>query len=948
MKDDGKTDAGEGRRAPLRHELLETVFASALDGIFVIDRKSRYVDVNPVGCAMFGYTREEFLSSDISLLLFPEDVEGSLANLDKIFKGEMAGYRREIRLRRKDGSDFWVEITVSPFTIDGNDYALGMVRDITAQRRLSEDLIEARERLEAQVAERTRELQEANEALRTIVEGTSSVTGAEFLRSLAKHLAAALKFRYALVGELAPGSKETIRIHALWAGEGFGENFEYDIEGTPCGNVVGKEVCVYPEKVADLFPQDVMLKEMGIESYIGVPIFSSSGPALGVLVAMDDKPMGDQTHARNILSIFALRAALELERKRAEKELGRSREMLREIIDNSTAVIYLKDGQGRYMLVNRRYEEIFHFERKELFGKTDYDIFPGEAADALAVNDRKVLASGAPIEFEETVVHPDGTLHTYISQKFPIPGMPGAVCGMSTDITERNKTFERLKEAQHIASIGSWEWDAATDKALWSEEMYVIFGKEHGADTSYDAFLSSVHPDDREGVDRAIKDAIECGDVYDIEFRIIRPDGTERVVCDKAEVICGEDGRTVRMAGTVQDVTERKRMEAELLRAQKLESIGVLAGGLAHDFNNLLLGILGNVSIARSLIPSGEKAASILDEVEAAALRSKELTKKLLTFSVGGGPLMESASIGRLVRDSASLLLRETNIELDFSLPGDLPLVEMDEGQMAQVINNIVHNARQAMPDGGVLAFTGEKVAVSARDGLPLKEGQYVRITVRDHGVGMPPKVLARIFDPFFTTRQKASGLGLALSYSIVKKHGGFISAESRPGEGTSVHVYLPVSSRQPAPGAASSPRGLSEVVAGKGRVLVMDDEEMVRDVSKEMLNLLGYETECARDGAEAIELFRKAGREGRPFDAVILDLTVPEGMGGLETIKRLIEIDPGVKAIVSSGYSRDPIMSEYGKYGFVSVMAKPYRVSEFSQKVKDVMEQREKQEKPD
>ncbi len=811
MKDGRKKDdRGKSGKAvqegAQRPAFLEAMFAAALSGIFVIDRKGRYVDVNPAGCGMFGYTREEFLSSDISMLVFPEDLEKYFETLDGLFRRGIEGGTRERRMRRKDGTEIWVELTVNPFTINNTFYALGIKREITEDRRLRNLLL-------------------AGETLRVIVEGTSSVAGEEFLRSLVRHLSTALKFRYALIGEVTGDKKDTVRTHGVWTGEGFAEDFEYGLGGTPCGNVVGREPCVYPRGVAGLFPQDSMLKEMGVESYMGVPLFNSAGAPLGVLVAMDGKPMAEEgmESARTVMSIFAQRASFEIERKNTVESL--------------------------------------------------------------------------------------------------------------------KKSEERLREAQKMARLGSWEWDIAKDAARWSDETYSIFGVEKGAETSSRAFFESVHPDDREAVKKAIDDALSRKKPYDMELRIIRPDGTECVVSDRAEVVLDESGRPVRMVGTVQDITERKKMEAELLKAQKLDSIGVLAGGLAHDFNNLLLGILGNVSVAKALLTSGDKAARILDEVEKAALRSKELTKKLLTFSRGGSPVREPAPIDRLVTESAGLLLRATKIESEFSFPPDLPLVEIDEGQMSQVINNIVLNAVHAMPGGGVINFRGQKASVAARDGLPLKEGDYVKVTIRDHGMGMTPKVLSRIFDPFFTTKQNASGLGLSLSYSIVKKHNGFISAESEPGKGTALHIYLPSS----ASGAARGGRATGGIpdaalVTGKGRVLVMDDEEMVRDVSREMLDLLGYEAECVADGKEAVEFFMKAKEEGRPFDAVILDLTVPGGMGGVETVERLLEIDPGVRAIVSSGYSRDPIMSDYKKYGFRSVMAKPYRVAEFSRVVKGVL----------
>jgi CheY-like chemotaxis protein len=383
----------------------------------------------------------------------------------------------------------------------------------------------------------------------------------------------------------------------------------------------------------------------------------------------------------------------------------------------------------------------------------------------------------------------------------------------------------------------------------------------------------------------------------------------------------------------VQDVTEHRKMETEILKAQKLDSIGVLAGGIAHDFNNLLLGVLGNVSVAKTYCRPGEKVAEMLDEIEKAALRTKGLTRQLLTFSKGGQPVKEPVAMEQIARDTAHIVLRGSSVNCGYSFPDGLWPVEADQGQLSQALNNIILNSMQSMPDGGDVKISAENIEVAEGAPMPLKPGRYVKTTVEDRGFGIPVKLLSKVFDPFFTTKQKASGLGLAVTYSIIKKHQGHIGIDSEPGEGTSVHVYLPAAKADPAG------KEKDMICKGSGRVLVMDDEELVRDVASEMLNVLGYEAEFAVEGKEAVELFSAARAEGRPFDLVILDLTVPGGMGGKETMQKLMEIDPKVRAIVSSGYSKDMILSEYKKFGFSGVIAKPYRVSEFSAAVKSALE---------
>jgi PAS domain S-box-containing protein len=418
------------------------------------------------------------------------------------------------------------------------------------------------------------------------------------------------------------------------------------------------------------------------------------------------------------------------------------------------------------------------------------------------------------------------------------------------------------------------------------------------------------------------------------ESENIRRNGERVWIIWTNKAIYDKDGRVTEILCVGNDITERKRMEAELLKAQKLESIGILAGGIAHDFNNLLMAILGNITLAKMYSTPEDKVFANLIEAEKASLRAKDLTQQLLTFSKGGAPIKKTASIAELLKDSATFALRGSNVRCEFCLPDDLWPAEVDEGQISQVINNLIINADQAMPEGGVIKVRAENMTVKPEHNLPLKEGKYIKITIEDQGTGISKEHLPKIFDPYFTTKQKGSGLGLATAYSIIKRHDGYISVESELGVGTTFHIYLPASEKE----LLKKKDEKERLFVGKGKILVMDDEEAVREVVGNMLKFLGYKVEFARDGTEAIELYKKAKESEKPFDAVILDLTVPGGMGGREAIQKLLEIDPKVKAIVSSGYSNDPIMSDFKKYGFRGVVAKPYKVKELSEELHKVM----------
>ncbi len=378
------------------------------------------------------------------------------------------------------------------------------------------------------------------------------------------------------------------------------------------------------------------------------------------------------------------------------------------------------------------------------------------------------------------------------------------------------------------------------------------------------------------------------------------------------------------------EIADREKMEEELLKAQKLESMGILAGGIAHDFNNLLAAMLANISLAMLDVGRGHAAYEQLAAAEKASLRAQDLTRQLLTFSKGGAPVKRTTDLAELIKEASGFALRGSRVKCEIVKADDLHLVDIDEGQISQVIHNLVINADHAMPEGGKVTIRCGNFEVGKNSSLPLKEGSYVRVSVEDHGVGIPRDHLIKIFDPYFTTKQKGSGLGLATSYSIIKKHGGHIAVDSQLGQGTVFHVFLSA-----AVDKRSAPR--SEDIAirgGSGRVLVMDDEADVRETTGKVLSRLGYTVEYARDGLGALNAYRTALESGKRFDLVIMDLTVPGGMGGKETMQELLRIDPVVRAIVSSGYSNDPVMADYTEHGFSGMVIKPYRLRDLSEEV--------------
>lgn len=384
------------------------------------------------------------------------------------------------------------------------------------------------------------------------------------------------------------------------------------------------------------------------------------------------------------------------------------------------------------------------------------------------------------------------------------------------------------------------------------------------------------------------------------------------------------------------DVSQKKKTEEEIVKSKKIESLGILAGGIAHDFNNLLTGILGNISLAQTYLTPDHKAFDRLEAAVGASRRSQDLTQQLLTFSRGGMPIKTAASISELLRDAADFVLRGSNVRANLSIPRDLWSVDIDPGQINQVINNLLINAIQAMPRGGTIFVEAENCLIEAESVIPLTPGKHVRIRIKDQGVGIPPDNIEKIFDPYFTTKTTGSGLGLATAYSIIQKHNGLITVGSEVGVGTVFSIYLPA---VPGPAAAISlPQNGGPIRNCPGRILVMDDEEVIRELAFELLSSMGYDVCLVKDGAEAIDMCRQAGLSGQPFDAVIMDLTIPGGMGGKETVEHLRRIDPEIRAIVSSGYSNDPVMADFAKYGFVGVLRKPYVADDVDKQLKSVL----------
>ena len=389
--------------------------------------------------------------------------------------------------------------------------------------------------------------------------------------------------------------------------------------------------------------------------------------------------------------------------------------------------------------------------------------------------------------------------------------------------------------------------------------------------------------------------------------------------------------------GMTREITERKEREKELLKIEQLESLGALAGGIAHDFNNILTGIMGNISFAQMSLDATHRSYKPLAEAEKASVRAGELAHQLLTFARGGEPVKKLLSLLHLVNEAVSLVLSGSNVKGTIEIPNSIHAIEADARQMNQVFHNIIVNATQAMPEGGTLAVSAENVTLYDTNAMTLPAGSYVRLSFADQGCGISDAALKRIFAPYFTTSSTGKGLGLASAHSIVKKHGGHIGVSSVMDKGTAFTILLP-SIGEAYPPDQADPGAQATGSHMGGAILVMDDEEVIRDLTMNLLECLGYQATSCENGTEAIAQFEAARGSGIPFSAVIMDLTIPGGMGGREAAQRILAIDPKACLIVSSGYSDDPVMSDYRTYGFSGAIAKPYKMTEFGQLLRSIL----------
>lgn len=468
----------------------------------------------------------------------------------------------------------------------------------------------------------------------------------------------------------------------------------------------------------------------------------------------------------------------------------------------------------------------------------------------------------------------------------------------------------------------------AEDISGWMTEQAVGMPLEH--------VFQLVDAQTRKKCMPSVNQIINAGPTIGIETKtvLITKNGAVKSIEYSGSPIRDSQSEVIGIVLVFRDVTEQLKTKKELLKMKKLESVGLLAGGIAHDFNNILTAILGNINLVSLDKCLSDRAKELLVEAEKASFRAQGLTQQLLTFAKGGDPVKELSSLEKVIKDSADFILHGGTVACRYNFPSDLWLTDIDTGQISQVVQNIVLNAISAMPKGGLVAISGKNVSVLDQAIFPDASGKYVEISIRDTGIGMDAEAIEKIFDPYFSTKKEGSGLGLAIAQSVITKHKGYITVESQPGKGSAFTFYLPASNVSELPAKAMQPKTAS---SRSLKVLVMDDDSMVRSLTESMLGHLGHEVILTKDGQEAIATFSNALDNNSFFDLTILDLTIPGGIGGKETVQHLLKMDPQAKVVVSSGYSTDPVMARFREYGFCAALVKPFKLESLSAVISEI-----------
>lgn len=903
------------------------LFNNAGDAIFIVDSDGNILEVNQAACDRMGYSHREFLALPYKNVLSQEQADNLRQQFEKVQLYRQLFFE-SIHMTRSNLA-IPVEVGCTVIDFNGRPAFLNIARDISERKKAEEEIHLQTRLLEQEIAEHRQTEQllitERNN-LNAIFK--SAPVGMALLNSEAQIVS-----YNKIMSDLFQLDQDKINKQRL--GDILLCQNKY-AENRGCGNQASCLTCPINRSIGMALQEDQSLR--GEEVQVELTL-AGHNKILWILFSVEPIVLNGEKHA--LISFENI-----TEKKKLAENFRENEERLRLIIETSQAGIILISPDSHIEFANNRMAEMLGCSVAELIGSSYSDhLYPPERETGSLLLNRLIDGEIQQSHTERSYIRKDGSVFGgYIAARRLLSenGTLKAIVSSITDINDLKVATDNLRaEKERLAvtlrSIGDGVITTDTEGrvALINQvaEKLTGWSQEEAFEKNIDDIFIIINESNRQSRQNPVKEALSTRKVVEMANHtlLISRDGAERAIADSAAPILNDSGSIIGVVLVFRDVSEKKHVEEELFKARKLESIGVLAGGIAHDFNNFLTAILGNISLARRLTSPDERIYEILQNAETASNRAKSLTQQLLTFSKGGTPVRKLSSIGKIIEDSASFVLRGSNVRCRLEIDKNLFPVEVDAGQMTQVFNNLIINADQAMPDGGEIKIVAENIPATADS-----DKAYVHISISDQGCGISMANLDRIFDPYFTTKKHGSGLGLATVYSIIRNHQGEITASSKGDGGTAFTIILPAAHINVMDTAEDEN---NEVHQGKGKMLIMDDESIICEVLANILEHFGYEVATCSDGLEALKIYENAQKNGSPFDAVILDITIPGGVGGKETITMLQRIDPEVRAIVSSGYANDPIMARCREYGFTATLSKPYNIAEIEEVLKSVFQ---------
>ena len=889
-----------------REEQYHSLYQSMVDCFVRVNMEGHIIEYNNAYRDMLGYSDEELLGLNFAQITPSKwhDLEHALIDSQLLQRGYSDSYEKEYI--RKDGTVFPIELrtylTKDDFDVPTSMWAI--IRDITERK--------ANEKILSESIERYKILSDL-----TMDSASSTVIkpdGTLFREWITEKLLDTYGY-----------SQEDIDSFDKWAH------------------------IIHPDDQKK-YQENVKMLLQGNKISVDLRVLTKTGEIRWINNTIF--PQID-SHSNKISKLYSAVKDI-TDRKRAEEDRIKTQYQLLAALDQTPAGIMIADAPNvKIRLVNKAAEEILLQQSEEQLqisidnpDSISWHCFH-EDGSKYSVEEmplaQTILYGKSFRNVEMKVIRHDGSERWILVNGSPIKDEQGNIISgiiVFPDITELKKAEEaflfsekKYRETIELLPLGIYECNKQGLISFGNKRAYEYFKLSEEAFKQGINIFNLVIKEDRARAQQSSLKIFKGETITSYEYTGLRSDGTTFPIEIHSSVFF-INGEAAGMRGVLIDLTDKKKIEEELFKAHKLESVGQLAGGIAHDFNNILTAILGNISLVKMITPAEDKRYSILNDAEKAGFRAKDLTQQLLTFSKGGAPVKENTNIGGIIRDSSDFVLRGSKSICKYHIPDNLWHIDADKGQISQVVQNLIINADQAMPIGGFIDVTAENFIYNTDDIPTLLPGKFVRIIIKDEGIGIQEQHLSSIFDPYFTTKQSGSGLGLSICYSIIKNHNGHIEVHSIIGHGTTFTIYLPAIENSV---IEPNINAIQPLLNGSGRILLMDDDPMINDFSSNLLNQFGYNTDISTCGEEMLEKYKEAIMQKKPYICVIMDLTIPGKMGGKEAIIKLLKLDPNAKAIVSSGYSNDPIMSDYQSFGFSGIIAKPFNASELLKIIKDI-----------